>query len=183
VPASRPYPSRVSGAADITSTLALIDDFTREIDHDQRTSEVPHVEVLRQIRGVGRYIAMLVIAEVGDITRFHTARQQCAWTGMTPTVHTSGMRTRLGHISHQGSPALRWALIEAAPLERARVLSMASTPTLTDGMTAAHFDDVVARARGDPEHGLVPGRATPLGIEEELLEDGRGRELDQARAA
>jgi hypothetical protein len=39
------------------------------------------------------------------------------------------------------------------PLERARVLSRASTPTLTDGMTAAHFDDVVARARGDPEHG------------------------------
>ena len=77
---------------------------------------------------------------------------------------------------------------------------MASTPTLTDGMTAAHFDDVVARPRGDPEHGLVPGRATPWGIEEELmildpesfavvnaieelLEDGRGRELDQARAA
>ena len=68
---------------------------------------------------------------------------------------------------------------------------MASTPTLTDGMTAAHFDDVVARARGDPEHGLVPGRANdpPSGefalvnAIEELLEDGRGRELDQARAA
>ena len=33
---------------------------------------------------------------------------------MTPTVRSSDMRTRLGHISHQGSPALRWALVEAA---------------------------------------------------------------------
>jgi hypothetical protein len=46
----------------------LIDDFTREIDHDQRASEDPYVEVLCQIRGVGRYIARLVIAEIGDIT-------------------------------------------------------------------------------------------------------------------
>jgi Transposase IS116/IS110/IS902 family len=34
--------------------------------------------------------------------------------GMTPTVRTSDIRTGLGHISHQGSPALRWALVEAA---------------------------------------------------------------------
>jgi hypothetical protein len=33
----------------------------------------PYVPVLCQIRGVGRYIAMLVIAEVGDITRFASA--------------------------------------------------------------------------------------------------------------
>jgi transposase len=33
---------------------------------------------------------------------------------MTPTVRSSDQRTRLGHISHQGSPALRWALVEAA---------------------------------------------------------------------
>ena len=103
----------------LDSTLALIDDFTREIEQTTREIETrakhdPYVEVLCQIRGVGRYIAMLVIAEVGDITRFATARRLCAWAGMTPTVRSSDMRTRLGHISHQGSPALRWALVEAA---------------------------------------------------------------------
>jgi len=70
--------------------------------------------MLCHIRGIGRYIAMLVIAEVGDINRFRTARQLCSWAGMTPTVRTSDPRTRLGHISHRGSPALRWALVEAA---------------------------------------------------------------------
>jgi transposase len=42
---------------------------------------------------------------IADITRFDTARQLCSWAGMTPTVRSSDMRTRLGHISHQGSPA------------------------------------------------------------------------------
>src|SRR5438876_4477938 len=63
--------------------LALIADFTREIDAtsreiDARAKEDPYVEVLCQIRGVGRYIAMLIIAEVGDITRFATARRLCS---------------------------------------------------------------------------------------------------------
>jgi transposase len=102
----------------MNSTLALIGDFTREIDLstaeiDQRATEDPYVEVLCEIRGVGRYIAMLVIAEVGDVTRFQSARRLCSWAGVTPTVRPD-IRTRLGHISHQGSPALRWALVEAA---------------------------------------------------------------------
>jgi transposase len=81
---------------------------------EQRASEDAYVDVLCQIRGVGRYIAMLVIAEVGDATRFPSARHLCAWAGLTPTVRSSDGKARLGHISGQGSPALRWALVEAA---------------------------------------------------------------------
>jgi transposase len=103
----------------LDSLLSLISDFDREIDQtsreiDQRAKADPHVEVLCQIRGIGRYIAMLVIAEVGDIGRFPSARHLCAWAGLTPTVRSSDGRARLGHITGQGSPALRWALVEAA---------------------------------------------------------------------
>ena len=103
----------------LDSLLALIADFDREIgattnEIEQRATGDAYVEVLCQIRGVGRYIAMLVIAEVGDITRFASARHLCAWAGLTPTVRSSDGKARLGHISGQGSPALRWALVEAA---------------------------------------------------------------------
>ena len=57
---------------------------------------------------------MLIIAEVGDVNRFPTARHLCAWAGLTPTVRSSDGKARLGHISRQGSPILRWALCEAA---------------------------------------------------------------------
>jgi transposase len=103
----------------LDSLLALVAAFDQEIDSttkeiEQRAKADDYVEVLCQIRGVGRYIAMLVIAEVGDITRFPSARHLCAWAGLTPTVRSSDGKARLGHISGQGSPALRWALVEAA---------------------------------------------------------------------
>src|SRR5439155_25053460 len=86
------------------SLLALIADFDREIaattDEIEKHATVdPYVDVHCQIRGVGRYIAMLIIAEVGDITRFPSARHLCAWAGLTPTVRSSDGKARLGHIS------------------------------------------------------------------------------------
>jgi transposase len=103
----------------LDSTLSLIADFTREIDQttreiDARAKDDPYVAVLCQIRGVGRYTAMLIIAEIGDINRFPTARHLCSWAGLTPSVRSSDGKARLGHITRQGSPALRWALVEAA---------------------------------------------------------------------
>src|ERR671936_3163719 len=70
----------------LDSLLALIAAFDGELETtskeiERRAGENPYVEVLCHIRGVGRYIAMLVIAEVGEISRFPSARQLCAWAG------------------------------------------------------------------------------------------------------
>ena len=77
---------------------------------------------------------MLIIAEVGDIRRFPTARHLCAWAGLAPTVRSSDGKARLGHISRQGSPPLRWALTEAAQ----------KIPT-GGGPTRACFDRIAKR--------------------------------------
>jgi transposase len=103
----------------LDSLLALIADFDREIaattrEVDQRATSDDRVAVLCQIRGVGPYTAMLVIAEIGDIARFARARKLCARAGLTPTVRSSDGKARLGHITRQGSRPLRWALVEAA---------------------------------------------------------------------
>ena len=103
----------------LDSLLALICDFDREIaattrEIDRRAKHDDRVGVLCQIRGVGPYTAMLVIAEIGDITRFAKARKLCAWAGLTPTIRSSDGKARLGHITRQGSRPLRWALVEAA---------------------------------------------------------------------
>jgi transposase len=103
----------------LESVLALIRDFDREVETasgeiDALAKHDDRVEVLCQIRGIGPYTAMLVIAEVGDISRFDSARKLCAWAGLTPTIRSSDGKARLGHITKQGSRPLRWALVEAA---------------------------------------------------------------------
>ena len=103
----------------LDSLMSLIGDFDREIaattkEIDQHAKADERVKLLCQIRGIGRYTAMLIIAEVGEVKRFPTGRHLCAWAGLTPTVRSSDGNARLGHISRQGSTILRWALCEAA---------------------------------------------------------------------
>jgi transposase len=64
--------------------------------------------------GVGLFSALMIIAEFGDVSRFRRAKQAGAYTGLTPRVEQSGSHCHLGHISKQGSPWLRWILLQAS---------------------------------------------------------------------
>jgi transposase len=103
----------------IEDGLALIDALQVPIDRldweiHQRARAEPAVKVLTQLPGVGPFTALVILAEVGDISRFGSARKLAAWAGLTPTVRGSDRTVRHGHISKQGSTWLRWILCEAA---------------------------------------------------------------------
>ena len=74
----------------------------------------PQVETLLEISGIGLYSALLIVGELGEVERFRTARQVGAYAGLTSRVHQSGGHCYRGSISRQGSPWLRWILVEAA---------------------------------------------------------------------
>ena len=74
----------------------------------------PRVQALMVLPGVGKLTAMTLVAEIGDIARFPTARKLCAWAGLTPQVRNSDRKVRHGHITKQGSPWVRGILQEAA---------------------------------------------------------------------
>jgi len=69
---------------------------------------------LTSMPGIGYYSALLILAEIGDITRFPTDKQLCSYAGLVPSVHESGDHTRYGHITKEGSSWLRWIMLEAA---------------------------------------------------------------------
>jgi transposase len=81
---------------------------------EQMRQAFPQVEALTGIHGIGLYSALLVIAELGEVERFATARQVGAYTGLTSRVHQSGGHCYQGSITRQGSPWLRWVLVQAA---------------------------------------------------------------------
>ena len=66
------------------------------------------------LHGIGLYSALLIIGELGEPGRFGDGRQVGAYAGLTARVSQSGEQNRHGHITHQGSPWLRWILVEAA---------------------------------------------------------------------
>jgi transposase len=75
----------------IDDCLALIDQLTPIITRLERdllahARPDPRVQALLALPGIGRITAMTLVAEIGDITRFPSARKLCAWAGLTPQV-------------------------------------------------------------------------------------------------
>jgi transposase len=85
---------------------------TIAVDREALTS--PHALQLCKLPGIGHYTALLLLAEIGDVSRFPSPKHLVSYAGLAPTVHASGGKVRTGHISKQGSPWLRWVLMEAA---------------------------------------------------------------------
>jgi transposase len=77
-------------------------------------AEFPQTEAIADIYGISLYSALLIVAELGEVERFRTAKQVGAYAGLTSRVHQSGGHCYQGSITRQGSPWLRWILVEAA---------------------------------------------------------------------
>ena len=67
---------------------------------------------MQAINGIGPISAAVLVAEIGDVTRFPTPAHLCSWVGLTPRHRESDLKTRRGRISKQGSRLVRATLIE-----------------------------------------------------------------------
>jgi transposase len=74
----------------------------------------PVVEALQGLRGVQFTVAVTMVAELGDLTRFDTPRQLMSYLGLTPSEYSSGDHRRQGGITKTGNAHARRALIEGA---------------------------------------------------------------------
>jgi transposase len=83
-----------------------------EIEEQAEVNE--DVRLLMTLPGVKAYRALLIMAEIGEIGRFADSSHLSSYAGLVPSVHSSGGRTRNGPLTKQGSPWLRWVMIEAA---------------------------------------------------------------------
>src|SRR5699024_634390 len=74
----------------------------------------PVVEALVALRGIDKVAAMVLLAELGDISRFDSPRQLMAFLGLVPSEHSSGNRRRQGGITLTGNSHARRILVESA---------------------------------------------------------------------
>jgi len=64
--------------------------------------------------GVGPVISLATVLTMGDVQRFTDSRSWVSYLGLNPAEESSGQRRRLGAISKQGNPFLRYLLVEGA---------------------------------------------------------------------
>jgi transposase len=114
--------------ADQNTTLV---DYIMEVDHqaqriellegaiDRAVAAAPPelqaiVDALQALRGVAKVTAVTLATEFGSFTRFERATQVMCYTGLVPSEHSSGPKTRRSGITKTGNSHLRRVLVEAA---------------------------------------------------------------------
>jgi len=107
-------PSRIR--EDCAALLPTLDAQIRRLDVDlvTRWGQDPRVQRLMTIPGIGPFIAIVLVLELGDIQRFASAKRVASYVGLTPRVRGSAGRVRAGHITKEGNRLLRWVLVLAA---------------------------------------------------------------------
>ena len=92
---------------DLTAQLGPVEsDIAREALAD------PIVRRLQTVFGIGPVLGLMLRAEIGDVSRFPTPAHLASYAGVVPQVDSSASRTHYGRITKDGSPWLRWALVE-----------------------------------------------------------------------
>jgi transposase len=102
----------VRAVTEQTERLQRLDQELQE--HVENWRLRPVVEALQSLRGVQSTVAITLVAELGDLTRFDTPRQLMSYLGLIPSAYASGDRRRQGGLTKTGNTQARRALIEGA---------------------------------------------------------------------
>ena len=90
----------------LNSEVAKVD-----IEIVKQNKEDKRAELLKTIYGISDYSARAILSEIGDITRFPSAKKLKSYAGIVPSIYQSGNTFRTGGITKQGSRWLRWILV------------------------------------------------------------------------
>ena len=102
--------SYVSILRALSNTVAQVDhEIHRVIQSDLKLTA--DVELLCSIPGIAEFNAAVILAEIGDFSNFHKAKQLVAFFGLEPSVHQSGKYVgKNNQLSKRGSRFMRRVL-------------------------------------------------------------------------
>ena len=103
---------------ELKHTLRLISELDSEISEIEseikRIMDEIHSPILT-IPGIGYRMGAMILAEIGDFSRFDSPDKILAYAGASPSTYQSGqMESSYSHMEKRGSRYLRYALINAA---------------------------------------------------------------------
>jgi transposase len=121
----QPYAGKVTSlrqlAGELTTEIVMLPEVIAGLLASHRG-----YHAMQALPGIGPVLAAVMVAEIGEVSRFRTAGQLASWAGLTPRHRESDIKVIRGHVTKQGSRHLRWALIEAIqhqpPRSRPRVV-------------------------------------------------------------
>ncbi|MGF9714884.1 IS110 family transposase [Paenibacillus naphthalenovorans] len=109
-------PKSRSQSVALRGMVSLLLSFSEQLSElekqmDEIASDLPEVELVKSIPGIGDKLAAAIVAEIGDVRQFKDAKQLVAFAGLDPGIFSSGKFTATSsRITKRGSKRLRRAL-------------------------------------------------------------------------
>jgi transposase len=102
--------------AEVCSEVREIERRIDMVEHELTAlaDQMPAVQRLLKVPGIGLIVATALVGFVGDLRRFPSARHLASYLGLTPREYSTGLRHRLGRISKRGDAYVRMLLIHGA---------------------------------------------------------------------
>ena len=93
-----------------------VEEHIRQLEERIRSGvgQLGSVRLLKSLPGVGPILGPTIYLEIGDVHRFASPEKLASYAGLTPTVHSSGGKTRMGPTPRAANHYLKWAFVEAA---------------------------------------------------------------------
>lgn len=102
---------------ELKHTIRLIRELDSEIEEIEAEIESIMNEIhspITTVPGIGIYMGAMILAEIGDFSRFDSADKIMAYSGMSPSTYQSGQLIgSYSHMEKRGSRYLRYALFNA----------------------------------------------------------------------
>lgn len=103
---------------ELKHTIKLIQEISSEIDEIEQQIELIMNELnspITTIPGINLRMGAMILAEIGDFSRFDSPDKILAYAGLSPTTYQSGqLDSSHSHMEKRGSRYLRYALFNAA---------------------------------------------------------------------
>lgn len=102
--------------APLLQQLEIVTGEIRRCDErlEELAKQMPEVQHLQQIPGVGVIVALYFVLSIDDPHRFRRSRDVAAFFGLRPAVRESGGVAHYGRITKEGDPEMRRLLVQAA---------------------------------------------------------------------
>ncbi len=112
------YPAQKVVFQEYVNTITEANERVKRLDkeilfHTKQWRLYPVVVSLMALRGVRMVVAVTIMAELGDLTRFDNPKQLMSFLGLTPCEYSSGEKQKKGAITKTGNQHARRVLVEA----------------------------------------------------------------------
>jgi len=97
LPLPQPYAGKV---ASLRALIAVLDGEIARLEAQAAELLAGHAgyDAVRLLPGIGPVLGAVIIAEIGDITRFGKPGQLASWAGLTPRHHEPDLKVIRGHV-------------------------------------------------------------------------------------